>query len=60
METSKAGSLPAKGFRTWFLKIPQSEKNANPNYKDVQANDKPSDPELVKWILNKKYGGMLD
>lgn len=55
----RTGSLPEAGVPYRWI-YPQSEKNANPNYKDVEANDLSKDPILVKWILNKKYGGMLD
>jgi hypothetical protein len=55
----RTGSLPESAVPYRWI-YPQSEKNANPNYKDVQTNDKSNDPFLVKWVLNKKYGGDLD
>ncbi|MFH1051803.1 MAG: SusD/RagB family nutrient-binding outer membrane lipoprotein [bacterium] len=55
----RTGTLPATGIPYRWI-YPTSEKNANPNYSTVEGHDAPGDPELVKWILNKKYGGELD
>lgn len=52
----RTGTLPTGVPYRWIY--PESETNANPNYQAVQAHDKPGDPELVKWILSTKYGGL--
>jgi len=53
----RTGTLPGTGVPYRWI-YPTSEKNANPNYSTVQGHDAPGDPELVKWILNVKYGGI--
>jgi len=53
----RTGTLPPGVPYRWIY--PAAEKNANPYYEtEVAAHDKTTDPELVKWILNSKYGGL--
>lgn len=54
----RTGTLPASGVPYRWI-YPISEKNANPNYSAVSGYDSPKDAELVKWVLNIKYGGLL-
>ena len=53
----RTGTLPAGDIPYRWI-YPTSEKNANPNYNTVAGDDAPGDPDLVKWILNVKYGGL--
>jgi hypothetical protein len=55
----RTGTLPESGVPYRWI-YPISEKNANPHYADVKNHDAFQDPELVRWILNKKYGGIQD
>jgi len=53
----RTGTLPDGVPYRWIY--PAAEKVSNPNYDtEVAAHDRTTDPELVKWILNSKYGGL--
>jgi starch-binding outer membrane protein, SusD/RagB family len=53
----RTGTLPDDEIPVRWI-YPNSEKNANPNYANVQGHDSPNDVELVKWIVSSQYGGL--